>query len=373
MRNFAAAGIVGLLIAGATGAMATTPSRHAILVGRSVRAGTTATSVSFASPHAGFVLGTAPCTHRPCTVILRMLDGGHSWRGLSAPLEGVSVPFGSGLWGVRFADTQRGYAYGHGLWTTLDGGISWQRSSVPARFVVDFAAVLDRELIAVTATCAFGNSGCADQLTLYHRPITGGAWRRAATSGSFAFDESIAVHANVVWVLAGARLFLSTDGGRTFRSRAQPCPPKFAPFPAPAAITDDGPHTYLLCAGLGFTGRTAKYIYRTSVTARRWAEMGQPPAAGDAGELAAGSDGALVIATAGAASWLYRSRDGGRRWRATLTYADGGEGWDDLSFTTATQGAAIHGPARTDGGSVNRPGRLLLTEDGGATWRVARF
>jgi photosystem II stability/assembly factor-like uncharacterized protein len=371
--SFAVVGLLALALVGRASAMAGAPSEQLVLVGRSVRAGTSATSVSFLSPLAGFVLGTAACRHTPCTAVLGTLDGGRSWHGLSAPAEAVSVPFGSGLWGMRFADPQRGYAYGHGLWSTLDGGSSWQRSPAPGRFVVDLAAVQDRELVAVTANCAFGNSGCSDELTLYHRPLAGGAWQRIANSGRFAFDESLAVHANAIWVLAGVRLFVSTDGGRTFRSHSEPCPPKFAPFPEPAAITDDGPHTYLLCAGLGFTGRTPKFIYRTTDTARRWTEVGRPPAPGDAGELAAGSDSTLVTATAGASSWLYRSHDAGRHWNTALTYGDGAEGWVDLAFSTPTNGAVIYGPAHTDGGSPNRPGRLLLTRDGGATWRVTRF
>jgi len=373
LRSFAAVGLLGLALAGGADAIAGARSKSPVVEGRSVSAGMSATSASFLSPQAGFVLGTAPCRHRPCTVLLGTLDGGRSWHRLAAPAEAVSVAFGSGLWGMRFADPQRGYAYGDGLSSTLDGGSSWQRSSAPARFVVDLAAVQDRELVAVTASCAFGNSDCSDRLTLYHRPLAGGAWQRIGSSGRFAFDESMAVKANVVWVLAGVRLFVSTDGGRTFRSRSEPCPPKFAPFPEPAAITDDGPHTYLLCASLGFTGRTAKYIYRTTDTARRWREVGRPPAPGNAGELAAASDRALVIATAGASSWLYRSHDAGRHWNTALTYGDGAEGWVDLAFTTPTDGAVIYGPAHTDGGSSNRPGRLLLTGDGGATWRIARF
>jgi hypothetical protein len=142
---------------------------------------------------------------------------------------------------------------------------------------------------------------------------------------------------------------------------------------AAVAVADDGPHTYLLCIGEGFTGHTLKYVYRTTGTRSGWTAVGRPPAAGDDGEFAAGSDHALVIATASAASWLYGSGDSGHHWHTPLFYGDGGEGWGDLGFTTATDGAVIHGPADTDGGSVGKPGQLLLTEDGGRTWRVSTF
>ena len=153
-----------------------------------------------------------------------------------------------------------------------------------------------------------------------------------------------------------------------------PCPPGRSQLPLPFAVPDDGPHTYLLCIGEGFTGHTLKYVYRTTGTRSGWSAVGKPPAAGDDGEFTAGSDHALVIATASAASWLYRSGDAGRRWRTALFYGDGGEGWRDRGFTTATDGAVIHAPADPDGESARqKPGQLILTDDGGRTWRVSAF
>jgi hypothetical protein len=102
-------------------------------------------SVSFVSSGTAFVLGSAPCAHAPCTIVLRTLDGGSSWGRLSAPAEAISVPDGKGLWGLRFADARHGYAYGAGLWTTGDGAASWQTMKAPGRTVLAFAAVRDRD------------------------------------------------------------------------------------------------------------------------------------------------------------------------------------------------------------------------------------
>jgi hypothetical protein len=339
-----------------------------------VPASTSASSFTFLSAQTGFVLGTAPCAHRPCTVILRTEDRGRSWRGLPAPLQPVSAQGGRGLWGLRFADARRGFAYGDGMWATTDGGGSWRRASVPGPFVVAFAAVRDRELVAVTATCAPGAGGCANTLTLYHRPLGGGRWRRVVSVGPDTFSATVEVHGKVVWVLVGRRLFVSTNDGVTFGPHRQPCPPGRSQLPLPFAVADDGPHTYLLCIGEGFTGHTLKFVYRTTGTGSGWPAVGKPPAAGDDGEFTAGSDHALVIATASAASWLYGSGDSGRRWRTVLFYGDGGEGWRDLGFTTATDGAVIHAPADQDGESAQgMPGQLLLTDDGGRTWRATAF
>ena len=33
----------------------------------------------------------------------------------------------------------------------------------------------------------------------------------------------------------------------------------------------------------------------------------------------------------------------------------------------------VHGPALRDGNKEGRPGQLMLTSDGGATWQLVRF
>jgi photosystem II stability/assembly factor-like uncharacterized protein len=323
-------------------------------------------SVSFASSRTAFVLGTARCGKAPCTMILRTDDRGRSWRSLSAPTEAVSSPGGNGLSGLRFADARRGYAFGAGLWATSNGAASWEPMHMPGRMVLALATVRDRALVAVTSACR--SIGCAKGVALYERPIGAGAWKRFAvnTTMGTAFDDAIAVHGDVVWVLAGYDLYVSADGGRTFRPHSQPChPPHGVGIPAPGTITDDGLHTYLLCLGSGYAGGVEKFLYRTSGATSGWTMVSEPPSPGGPMGFAAGSDKAIVIAAVSGASWLYRSTDGGKRWNTVLSYGDGGAGWSDLGFTSALDGAVIHAPApRT---SV---GQLLLTSDGGRTWQA---
>ena len=52
---------------------------------------------------------------------------------------------------------------------------------------------------------------------------------------------------------------------------------------------------------------------------------------------------------------------------------DGGAGFNDLGFTTTSDGVVVYAPAGTDGNNDRRPGRLLLTSNGGATWQAVRF
>ena len=50
-------------------------------------------------------------------------------------------------------------------------------------------------------------------------------------------------------------------------------------------------------------------------------------------------------------------------------YPDGGQGWNDLGFTTTHDGLVIHGHPQFG----DLPGQLLLTGNGGQTWHVVRF
>ena len=50
-----------------------------------------------------------------------------------------------------------------------------------------------------------------------------------------------------------------------------------------------------------------------------------------------------------------------------LTEDDGGMGFNDLGFTTSTQGVVIHGIPGPPGNEVTQ---LLMTHDAGASWQV---
>jgi photosystem II stability/assembly factor-like uncharacterized protein len=330
-----------------------------------VPAGTEATSVTFISPTTAFVLGTAPCDVQPCSAILRTTDRGGHWVGLPAPREQVSYYLGDGLWGLRFANAETGYAFGQGLWATADGGHSWQRATPPQPTVLSLEAVQGRELVAVAQSCR-GGQGCGHQIGVYHEPI-GGSWSQVASARSYFNAASISVHGSVVWVLAGSELYVSSDAGSSFHTEPQPCPARLGQA---GSVTDDGPHVYVYCFGNGAAGSTQKYVYRSAGPGSSWTLAGRPPAGGDGGEISAGSDSAILIATSSGASLLYRSTDGGRTWRRALTEDDGGAGWSDLGFTTPTDPVVVHGPALA---GSSRPGRLLLSSDAGLSWQAAGF
>jgi hypothetical protein len=329
-----------------------------------VPAGFAATSVTFVSADEAFVLGTAPCAHAPCTSILRTLDRGASWVALPAPPVPVGDPgatIAPIVWGIRFATPGHGFVFGDsGVWETTDGGERWARDFTPAGSFLSLA-IAGQQVLAINAICV-PDGGCKD-VSLVRRPLAGGTWTGVAQAGVGNLldpDDMIATQAGVAAVLDGRDVLVTRDGGLTYSRHPVACPS--APNPSSVAVTS-ATGLVMLCTGAGYTGHTIKQVYVSGDDGAHWAAAGVPSPAGDGGVIAATTTGDVAIATASAASWLFRSGDGGVTWQTANTQFDGGAGWADLGFTTATDGVVVHGPADSDGNSTRRPGQLFLTSD----------
>jgi hypothetical protein len=360
---------------GTASAGPTTPastSTAAVPPGGPVPIGFAATSVTFVSTEEAFVLGTAPCAKAPCTSILRTLDRGASWRGLPAPvvpLAAQPVPPrpGPAVWGIRFANPSDGFVFGNGLWETTDGGQRWT-PAVPPAGPIESLEVIDGQVLAVTGTCS-PNFGCGQTGTLMRRPLAGGAWTAVArVSGRGA----IATQARVAAVLEGDGVIVTANGGISTVTHAGPC--STAGIDAPVSLAVTGPTGLaLLCAGNGAAGNQDKTVFVSDDLGAHWSVAGSPARGGDPEEMSAGSASQLVVAAASGASTLYYSADGGARWATAYYEGDGGLGFNDLGFTTSADGVVVYGPALSDSNDESRPGWLLLTSNGGASWHPVPF
>jgi len=350
-------------------APAGTPTVHPQPSGVPVPNGFKAASVTFVSANEAFVLGTAPSS---ATSLLRTLDRGRLWVRLSAPAVALGSPAAgsaSSVWGTRFASASHGFVFGHGLWETTDGGGHWTLDSAPSGSILSLATI-DGQVLALTAKgTSQGGPGPARVL---RRALGGGSWSTLASVKSVDLTDPtdlIATQAGTAAILGGTSILVTTNGGTTITSRATPSLPQYF-TPAAIAVTS-GNGLALLCVGQGYTGHTQKLVYLSANGGVTWSKASTPSPEGDGGTLA-GSGTTLVLATASAASWLDRSTNGGHAWATSLTYGDGGLGWADLGFTTPSNAVVIHGPAHSAGGD-GRPGRLLLSSDGGASWRAVTF
>ena len=327
-----------------------------------------ATSVTFVSNDEAFCLGTAPGRG---TLLLRTLDRGQSWARLAAP----SAPPGragfgasSAVWGTRFASPSHGFIFGNGLWETTDGGARWALEARPSGSILSLVTI-DGQVLALVAR--HPQSGSA---SLLRRPLTGGSWSEVASIVHVDLLDStdlISTQAGTAAVLSGTGVLVTTNGGLTDAQVSTPILP--AGYSPESVAVTSSQTLALLCVGQGYTGHTDKRIYTSPDLGARWVRAGTPSNAGDAEALAGGSPSELILVTASAASWIDRSPDGGQHWTTPLAYDDGGQGWADLGFTTPSDAVVVHGPADANGNRYGRPGQLLLSSNGGATWQAVTF
>lgn len=110
--------------------------------------------VHFVDPQRGWIVGgdSVPYTHRTRGVVLRTIDGGATW-------QKIEVPTLPRLTGVRFFDPAIGYATGYGaafypsgLFTTQDGGKTWQPMATSERATWLAADFLDYRTGVLLAT-----------------------------------------------------------------------------------------------------------------------------------------------------------------------------------------------------------------------------
>ena len=120
-------------------------------------------SVSFVSPSQGFVLGTSPCAHAPCTSVLTTGNGGTSWSVRAALPASVPDPAASeppsGVSEITFANPSDGWVFGPLLWATTNGGAAWHQKKLGGPVLSLTAA--GGYVYAVVASCYETSGSCS--------------------------------------------------------------------------------------------------------------------------------------------------------------------------------------------------------------------
>lgn len=357
--------------------------------GGPVPAGFQPQSVTFVSAREAMVLGAAPCAEAPCpAVVARTTDAGSTWHTLEppgAPLVAARSA-SAGVSELRFADAENGWAFGSELWSTHDGGRSWERVTINGAGAG--ATVIDLEAASGLADALVqtpaGSSG-QGTIALYQSPVGSDSWApvagvRAADAG----NGSIVLHGLSGWVLissagsGGSGREWTTVNGRTFA----PAPPPSCPPPArvPAVLAASSTSSLAAaCAGGVAAGQEQKTVLASSDGGMTWSAVAaRPPLDGTIDALATPDPSTIVLGASSGASWIYASFDGGRSWETV--YSDdssGGIPFSDLGFTTTSQGVVIEGIAaisiKNPSNPAFPPARLLMTTDGGHHWAAVSF
>jgi photosystem II stability/assembly factor-like uncharacterized protein len=345
-----------LLLAGSCNAVAAAAAASAAPAVGPVPKGFEPISMTFVSASEGWVLGTAPCAHKPCTSVVRTTNGGRNWVGLPAPKAALSsFPGTTGLDRIRFADASDGFAYGSQLWVTHNGGAGWYRLRQVPGYISDLEA---------SAGVVYAASNRSGRMTIYRSPAGVDSWQKVTGLPVLIVDNilNITLHGTAAWIALGNRLYYSPTGQHWVRLSLR-CP---SPLGLASVAAYNARRVSALCSGDVALGSSGKVLYTSGDAGVHFTKAGDVPLGGDGGVLAQPGPRHLFVATSSGATWLYESTDGGKRWTVPLSFGDGGKGWADFGFTTATQGVAVEGtPAE---GS-----HMYMTTDGGAHWHKVTF
>lgn len=340
-------------------------------------AGFLAQSATFVSDGDAWVLGAVRCPTGWCTAIRHTLDRGRTWSSLPAPPAGLDAPT-TGVSRLRFADPSDGFAFGPGLWVTHDGGASWHPEVLaPGAGVLDLAAA-DGQVYAVA--CA-GGPPCTSPPVLYRASADGDRWEpvRGVELPAATYSSHLQLQGQAVYLMAqasgGAVTLLGSPDGSHFAVLSDPCPtPRSGYWSAVDLSAATASDLAVLCAGNAAAGSEAKQVFVSSDGGHSYRQVAAPPFLGDAEGIAAASPTTLVVSARSGASWLFRATGFDTGWTTAVTFDDGGMGVTDLGFTDATHGVVVHAPP---GGLLQLVGTapataglgtLYLTDDAGASW-----
>ena len=155
--------------------------------------------------------------------------------------------------------------------------------------------------------------------------------------------NALTVSGHSVWAGVAPTMSRSTDSGKHWSKLPFRCP---ADAPDASAVAAASPASVALaCTNPSFPqpGSSHKDVFTSANGGRTFHLAGHPAEPGNTGLLAMppGNPQVITLTATSGASYLYRSADSGKTWRMA-TYFDGGLGFRDLAYASATTGYLVH-------------------------------
>lgn len=321
------------------------------------------------------MLGSSDCG-TGCSTVIHSRDAGRHWGSAGTVPAPIAEAGGHGVSSLQMSPLGMGFAFGPDLYSTDDGGRTWNRAELPGEGQQVLALAVSGHKVQIAV------SGCGIATPDYEcdQPTT--LWRSPTWPMVFGLDPlwtqadlQLPANYNVQLDAKGRTAYLSmrrhyprpdllyaTTNGWSWSQRPSPCEKSQA---LNRTLVDVAPisrdRVGVLCLSDAGWSKSTKTVFRSGDTARTYEPAGTAPRRGLRAHLAAAPSGALLITSTAIGSLMYLN-DGGQSWSSVFERP--GPGFNDPVFTTSSDGYVIHSPASRAGG----PGEVLVTHDGGKTW-----
>jgi photosystem II stability/assembly factor-like uncharacterized protein len=315
-------------------------------------------SVTFASPTLGWVFGSVPCSGHRCAELAHTTNAGRTWSLLPAPPVTINSQTGSlepshGVSSVRFATSLDGWLFGPELWSTHDGGRTWQRDTV---YGAHDGRVLALETARGTAHAVLNDLGADFRIATVH--VGHDDWavvHQALPIGAGPIPSiQLALAGTGGWILQNDRT--AVNGARLVNGTWTSWRPACGSAVGPGYLAAVSSSTLFAVCDVGaFSTPAGEHLDRSTNAGTTFVRRGValPTYPGQAA-AAASTMTVAVVGSRGSSTVLAVTFNGGSSWTRELTFAPGAI--VDLGFTTPTQGVVVNA------------GRLFMTRDGGHAW-----
>ncbi|MDQ2826783.1 MAG: hypothetical protein M3Y04_07475, partial [Actinomycetota bacterium] len=302
----------------------------------------------------------------PCTSVVRTRDGGRTWAGIPAPPAEMTASGPTGVGEIRFADATDGWAIGPELWATHDGGAHWSHTTLPGidlpATVTDLAAA--DAMVHVTVIDDKG-------VHILSSPVGKEDWKLSPTTvpiGAGPVPRSqLVLQGAGGWLIEVDRTVVG--GARLSAGSWVPWQPPCADAGGSALLAAPSSEEVVVVCNEGQWNDHPQAVryYRSSDGGTTFRETATPvttPCCVSA--VASGAAGTAVVASTDGAAVLIATFDDGATWADVYRGADRSS-LIEVGFTSRSQGVAIEVPTEA------RTGALLMTADGGHTWKAVPF
>jgi photosystem II stability/assembly factor-like uncharacterized protein len=282
---------------------------------------------TWVSPDRGWALLRRPCGTTVCVALRATTDGGRTWTTVRIPRAlypyaqtDVATTCSARLcaFGVRFASARVGWLFGPGLLQTTDGGKSWARLPGPA--VTDIETSDGVALRLSTTNWPDCAAGCTYQVG--RQQLVTAPWQPVGPPISG--RPSLIILRTLAYVVSvpGAGqpgpsvLRRSTDAGRTWTTMADPCAVANGDHVTTSASAAPAGVFAVLCSAR--QQPTSPFV-RTSVDGGKTFGASRGVPIDTFGALRAASAETLIVGSSSTrANSVLVSSDGGSTWRTTL-------------------------------------------------------